>query len=50
VGARLTEICLGPDLPDLPRHDPKLAAFQFEGQVYFGSAEEVMGKTRVISS
>ena len=49
VGARLTEIKLGPDQPGLPRTDPKLAAFRFDGQVYFGSAYELLQKTRVIS-
>ncbi len=39
VGARLTEVHLG---------SPKLAAFHFDGQVYFGSADELFQKTRVI--
>jgi hypothetical protein len=48
VGARLTEVHLGPEHPGLPRADPKLAAFHFEGQVYFGSADVLFHKTRVI--
>ena len=43
VGARLTEVNLGPE------RDPNLAAFHFDGQVYFGSAYELFQKTRVIS-
>lgn len=39
VGARLTEVHLGP---------PKLAAFHFDGQVYFGSADELFHKTRLL--
>jgi len=49
VGARLTEVHLGPEHPGLPRTDPKLAAFHFDGQVYFGSAHELFQKTRLIS-
>jgi len=49
VGARLTEIRFGPDRQGLPYPDPKLAAFHFDGQVYFGSAYELLHKTRVIS-
>ncbi|MGO4879379.1 MAG: hypothetical protein ACLP59_00985 [Bryobacteraceae bacterium] len=48
VGARLTEVHLGPEAPGVPAHDPKLAAFHFDGQVYFGSADELLHKTRVI--
>jgi hypothetical protein len=40
VGARLTDVSLG----------DKVAAFHFDGQVYFGSAFELFQKTRVISS
>ena len=43
VGARLTEINVGPE------RDPNLAAFHFDGQVYFGSADQLVQKTRVIS-
>lgn len=50
VGARLTDVHLGPERPGLPRTDPKLAAFHFDGQVYFGSADELIQKTRVIPS
>jgi len=49
VGARLTEIHWGPDQPGLPPEDPKLAAFHFDGQVYFVSAQELLQKTRVVS-
>ena len=49
VGARLTEINLGPQHPDIPSTDPKLAAFHFDGQVYFGSAAELLQKTTLIS-
>lgn len=49
VGARLTEVYLGPEDPGLPRTDPKLVAFHFDGQVYFGSAYELLRKTRAVS-
>ncbi|HUE22795.1 MAG TPA: hypothetical protein VMQ86_14010 [Bryobacteraceae bacterium] len=39
VGSRLTEIHLGPE---------RLASFHFDGQVYFGSSDELFHKTRVI--
>ena len=41
TGSRLTEVNLGTD--------PKLAAFQFDGQVYFASADELVRKTKAIS-
>lgn len=40
VGARLTEVNLGPE---------RLAAFHFDGQVYFGNSDELFQKTRVVS-
>jgi hypothetical protein len=48
VGARLTEINLGPERLGLPGTDPKVAAFHFDGRVYFGSAYELFQKTRPI--
>jgi hypothetical protein len=48
VGARLTEISLGPQRHGQAPRDPKLAAFHFDGQVYFGSATELFQKTKVI--
>ncbi len=48
AGARLTEVKLGPEQPGHAMRDPKLAAFNFDGQVYFGSAHELFQKTRVI--
>lgn len=50
VGARLVEVHLGPAPPGHPLGDPKLASFHFDGQVYFGSADELFQKTRIISS
>lgn len=49
VGARLTEVHLGPEFAEASAEDPKLAAFRFDGQVYFGSAEELLHKTRLVS-
>jgi hypothetical protein len=49
VGARLTEVHLGPDRPGVPGANAKLAAFHFDGQVYFGSADELFHKTRLVS-
>jgi len=48
IGARLTDVNLGPERAGLPRTSPNLAAFHFDGQVYFGSAYELFQKTRVI--
>jgi hypothetical protein len=48
VGARLTEVRLGPERPGEPNPDPNLAAFHFDGQVYFGSAFELFHKTRLV--
>jgi hypothetical protein len=39
VGARLTEVHMGPE---------RLAAFNFDGQVYFGSADDLFQKTRAL--
>ncbi len=47
-GAKLTDVHLGPDGPGLLRSDPNLAAFHFDGQVYFGSANELIRKTRLV--
>lgn len=49
VGATLTDVHLGPEQLGSPQSDPKLAAFHFDGQVYFGSAYELFQKTRPIS-
>ena len=48
VGAKLTDVRLGPEQQGTANRDPKLAAFHFDGQVYFGSARELLEKTRVI--
>jgi hypothetical protein len=50
VGAQLTDIRLGPEQPGNPNRDPNLAAFHFDGQVYFGSAHELFQKSKVIQS
>lgn len=49
AGARLTEVRLGPAQPGQAHGEAKLAAFHFDGQVYFGSAYELFRKTKVIS-
>jgi len=49
VGARLTEVHLGPEQSGQALQEPKLAAFHFAGQVYFGSAYELFRKTKVVS-
>jgi hypothetical protein len=48
IGARLTEVHLGPDFAGISRSGQNLAAFHFDGQVYFGSASELFAKTRVV--
>ena len=50
AGARLTAVCLGPNGRGLPHIDPKLAAFHFEGQVYFSSAANLLQNTRQVRS
>jgi len=50
VGAQLTDVRLGPDDRGLQDREPKLVAFYFDGQVYFGSASELFQKTRVIAN
>jgi len=49
AGARLTDVSLGPQQPGFAIRDPKLAAFHFDGRVYFGSASELFSKTRIVS-
>ena len=44
AGARLTDVQAGD-----PREDPKLAAFRYDGRVYFASAHELFQKTKVVA-
>jgi hypothetical protein len=48
IGSRLNDVRLGPEHADALHPDPKLAAFRFDGQVYFGSAHELLQKTRLV--
>jgi len=48
VGARLTDVSLGPEHAGVPHTGPKLASFHYDGQVYFVSAGELFEKTRVV--
>jgi hypothetical protein len=48
AGARLADISLGPEQTGHPHGDPKLAAFRYDGQVYFSSANDLFGKTAVV--
>jgi hypothetical protein len=48
VGARLTNVRLGPGGSGQP-DDPKLAAFNYSGSVYFGSAAELLKKSKLVS-
>jgi len=49
VGARLSDVRLGPEPAGKPGRDPDLAAFRFNGKVYFGSAEQVIQNSKLIS-
>ncbi len=48
VGATLSDVRLGPDPQGKPGRDPDLAAFRFDGKVYFGSAEQVIQNSKVV--
>ena len=48
AGARLEDVRLGPPQTGPLRDDPKLAAFRYDGQVCFVSAEELFEKTIVV--
>jgi hypothetical protein len=48
VGARLSDVRLGPEPRGKPGRDPDLAAFRFDGKVYFGSAEQVIQNSKVV--
>ena len=48
AGAWLTEVSLGPGAATDLQSEPSLAAFHFEGRVYFVSARELLQKTKVI--
>jgi hypothetical protein len=48
VGARLSDVRLGPEPRGKPGRDSDLAAFRFDGKVYFGSAEQVIQNSKVI--
>jgi hypothetical protein len=48
VGARLSDVRLGPEPQGKPGRDPDLAAFRCDGKVYFGSAEQVIQNSKVI--
>lgn len=49
AGARLADVSLGPEVSGIPQDDPKLAAFRYDGQVYFSSANELFQKSIVVS-
>lgn len=49
AGALLTDVGLGPEAAGQPHGEPKLAAFHYDGQVYFSSAVDLFQKTRVVS-
>jgi hypothetical protein len=46
VGARLTDVRLGPEQPGNPNRDLNLAAFHFDGRVYFSSAYELFQNSK----
>ena len=48
VGARLSDVRLGPEPQGMPGRDPDLAAFRCDGKVYFGSAEQVIQNSKII--
>ncbi|HTQ53213.1 MAG TPA: hypothetical protein VMI94_02070 [Bryobacteraceae bacterium] len=48
AGARLIDVSLGPEQADSPQGDPKVAAFRYDGQVYFSSVYELFRKTIVV--
>lgn len=50
MGARLTEVRLGPERQGSAGRDLNLAAFQFDGQVYFGSAQELFKNSRIVQA
>jgi len=41
-------VLLGPEVPGNPARDPDLAAFQFEGKMYFGSAQQMIRNSKVV--
>jgi hypothetical protein len=47
AGAQLSDVGLGPSHAGSLNDTPSLAAFHFDGQVYFGSAAEFFKKTKV---
>ncbi len=47
AGARLKDVRLGPERSGAAEADPKLAAFRYDGQVYFASAYELFQKSKV---
>jgi hypothetical protein len=50
AGAWLTDVNLGPRTADNPHEEASLAAFHFEGRVYFVSAHELLQKTKLIKN
>jgi hypothetical protein len=50
VGARLSDVRLGPEPQGKPGRDPDLAAFRFDGKVYFSSAAQVIQNSKLVST
>jgi len=50
AGAWLAGVDVGPRYRDERNADPSLAAFHFDGRVYFGSAQELFRKSKVIQA
>ena len=48
-GRPARDVRLGPEPAGKPGRDPDLAAFRFDGKVYFGSAEQVIQNSKVVS-
>jgi hypothetical protein len=48
AGATLTDVRFGPEDQGGLRKDRNVAAFRFDGRVYFGSADALFQKTKVI--
>jgi hypothetical protein len=49
ANAILHDFRMGPGHEGLAGHNPDLASFHYEGQVYFNVAHEIIGRTVVVN-
>jgi hypothetical protein len=49
ANAILHDFRVGPGHEGLAKHNPDVVSFHYEGQVYFNVAQEIVGKTVIVT-